>query len=139
MQDHTEMPASYLPDSSTLLAKRNLRLQIVEEALITFLVSTLLASGAVMALEPALGALDIALSFGPFLAINLACLWMARRGRLERAAWLYTFSVAVMQGSSVLIFGGVPVHVMLSMVNLVLLIGISAGARPAMRSAQTLS
>ena len=114
------------------LAKAALRLQIVEHALRTFLLTTLAAAVAMPLTEPSFTIQQMLASFVPFLVPNIFCLWLTRRGYVRQAAWLYTVTVAVLQGSSVLFIGEVPVHTMLSLVNLVLLIGISVGAAPAL-------
>jgi signal transduction histidine kinase/CheY-like chemotaxis protein len=109
-----------------------LRLHIVEECLLTFLVATSLAGVAMWLFGQPFTIVDMLLSYGPFMLVNIAALWLARRGRVQLAVLLYTVVLAVMQGGSVLVFGGVRIHIVISMVNLILLLGVAVGSSAAL-------
>ena len=57
-------------------SSEELRLAIVEENLLTFLVATGLSGVCMWFFAQPFGMIDMLISYGPFLSVNLAALWL---------------------------------------------------------------
>lgn len=116
------------PERSETLSSEQLRLQIVEASLLIFLGASFLSSAAIWLFAQPVTVGQLLTGFLPFVIPNLVAIVLARRGRGRQAAILYTLWIALMHTANVLVVGGMRMYIVMSMINLMLLIGVAVGA-----------